>query len=144
MKMNKKEKVFKVRILLGEMEGVPVEAVVVEKQDPSELAGGVEVRPVDPGSAVAAVEDEGVEGGVEGGQEREIGRVLGVLVSRVDRGSGLLSPPLLVLHPRLALRIVLLPGPSASNHHSRRPIELCRACRVGSLRVGSAHHGKTH
>lgn len=88
---------FKVRILRSEMEGAPVETVVVEKQDPGELAGGVEVGPVDPGSA-AAVGDEGAEGRVEGGQEREIRRVLGVLVPRVDRGSGLLPPPLLVLH----------------------------------------------
>lgn len=83
------------------MEGAPVEAVVVEEQDPGELAGGVEVGPVDPGSAAAAaaaVGDEGAEGRVEGGQEREIRRVLGVLVPRVDRGSGLLPPPLLVLH----------------------------------------------
>lgn len=73
----------------------------MEEQDPSELAGGVEVGPVDPGSGVAAVGDEGVEGRVEGGEEGEVGRVLGVLVPRMDRGSGLLLPlPLLVLHRR--------------------------------------------
>lgn len=87
----------------------------MEEQDPSELAGGVEVGPVDPGSGVAAVGDEGVEGRVEGGEEGEVGRVLGVLVPRMDRGSGLLLPlPLLVLHHRRLptfVRKFVLPGP---------------------------------
>lgn len=34
----------------------------MEKEDPGELSGGVEVGPVDSGSTVARVEDEGFEG----------------------------------------------------------------------------------
>lgn len=34
----------------------PIEAMVTEKQNPSELTGDVEIRPVDPGSVVAAFE----------------------------------------------------------------------------------------
>lgn len=89
----------------------------MEEQDPSELAGGVEVGPVDPGSGVAAVGDEGVEGRVEGGEEGEVGRVLGVLVPRVDRGSGLLLPlPLLALPPSHSLSspYITLPSPFLS------------------------------
>lgn len=36
----------------------PVEAMVVKEKDAAELAGGIEVAPVDSGSAFATVEDE--------------------------------------------------------------------------------------
>lgn len=68
----------------------------MEEEDPGQLSGGVEVGPVDSGATVAAVEDEGLERSVERGQEREVGWVLGVLVSGMDRGSLQVPPPLLL------------------------------------------------
>ena len=66
----------------------------MEEEDPGQLSGGVEVGPVDSGATVAAVEDEGLERSVERGQEREVGWVLGVLVSGMDRGPLRVPPPL--------------------------------------------------
>lgn len=43
--------------------------MVVEEQNAGELSGGIEVGPVDSGETVAGVENEGLEGRVEGGQE---------------------------------------------------------------------------
>lgn len=43
----------------------PGERVVVEEQDASELASGVEVGPVDSGPSVGGVEDEGLKRRVE-------------------------------------------------------------------------------
>lgn len=68
----------------------------MEEENTGELSGGVKVGPVDSGSTIAGVEDEGLEGRVERGQEREIGWVFRVLVSGMDRGSLWLPPPLLL------------------------------------------------
>lgn len=62
----------------------------MEEQDPGEFAGGVEVGPVNSGSTTAGVEDEGLEGGVEGSQESEVGWAIGVLVFRMNGAGSLL------------------------------------------------------
>lgn len=77
-----------------------MDAVVVEEEDAGELAGSVEVGPVDCGAARAGGrEDEGAEGRVEGGEEAEIRRLLRVTVARMDRRR-LRPPPLLAQHLR--------------------------------------------
>ncbi len=68
----------------------------MEEEDPGQLSSGVEVGPVDSGATVAAVEDKGLERGVQRGQEREVGWVLGVLVSGMDCGSLRIPAPLLL------------------------------------------------
>lgn len=59
----------------------------MEKQDPGELSGGVEVGPVDSRAAITRVENEGLERRVHRSQESEIGWAIGVLVFWVDSGS---------------------------------------------------------
>lgn len=56
---------------------IPVDAVVVVEEDAGELAGGVEVGPVDGRAAGSRRgEDKGLERRVEGGEEGEIGGFL--------------------------------------------------------------------
>lgn len=75
----------------------PVNGVVVEEEDASELASGVEVGPVDGRTAGAGAEDEGMEGGVERGKDGEVRRVLRVAVAGVDRRRRR-PPPFLAEH----------------------------------------------
>ena len=46
---------------------LPMEVMIVEEQNPSELSGGVEVGPVDSGPTVARVENERLERRVQRG-----------------------------------------------------------------------------
>lgn len=83
----------------------PIDAVIVEKEDTGELAGGVEVGPVDGGAAAGAGgwEDVGAERGVKVGEEAEVRRLLRVPIPGVDRRR--IDPsPLLALHRRLPNR----------------------------------------
>lgn len=57
-KLTKKKLQTKSQYLRNELRGLPVEAMVVKEKDAAELAGGIEVAPVDSGSAFATVEDE--------------------------------------------------------------------------------------
>lgn len=49
------------------MEWIPGEVVVMVEKNAGELAGGVEVGPIDSRGAAVAVEDERLEGRIEGG-----------------------------------------------------------------------------
>lgn len=54
----------------------PINSMVVVEEDAGELAGGAEVSPVDRRTASPrGDEDEGLEGGVERGEDREIWRL---------------------------------------------------------------------
>lgn len=70
----------------------------MKEKNTGEFAGGVEVGPVDSGSAFASVEHERLKRRVQRCQESEIGRVVGVFVFGVDPGSLFLSSPLLARH----------------------------------------------
>lgn len=69
----------------------------MEKEDTSELTGGTEVGPVDLGSAVFGVEDEGFKRRVERSQKAEVRRLLRVSVARMD-ARRFVPPPLLAQH----------------------------------------------
>lgn len=60
--------------------------MIVEEENPGELASGVEVGPVDGGAAAGAArgKQEGLEGGVEGAEQGEVRGILRVAVPRVD------------------------------------------------------------
>lgn len=76
----------------------PIDAMIVVEEHAGELTGGVEVGPVDWGPAgPRRDEDVGLERCVERREEREIWRLLWVLVSRVDRWR-IQAPPFLVHH----------------------------------------------
>lgn len=80
---------------------LPIEAMIMEKQDSGQLARSIKVGPIDSGAAIEGVENIGLEARVQRGQESEIGRVFRVLVSRVDNSPFSASlPPLLARHHR--------------------------------------------
>lgn len=59
----------------------------MEEQDPGELPGGVEVGPVDSGSTIRRIENEGLKRRVERSKERKIRWVVSIFVFGVDGGS---------------------------------------------------------
>lgn len=50
---------------LKKIKRVPIEGMVVEEQDASEFASGIEVSPIDSGATIAGIEDERLERRVE-------------------------------------------------------------------------------
>lgn len=78
---------------------LPIHAVIMGKQNPSEFASSIEVSPVDggPTTRTGGREDVEAERWIEGGKERKVWWFLGVPIPRVDRRR-IDSPPLFALH----------------------------------------------
>lgn len=83
--------------------------MILLEEHPGELACGIEVGPVDGRATTAGDEDEGLEGGVQGGQQPEVGRFVGVPVARVAP-RGLHPPPLPAQHLWKKSTLALTPG----------------------------------
>lgn len=78
---------------------IPVDGVIVEKKDASELPGGVEVGPVNGGTTGGrGGEDEGGKRGIDRSEKAEVWRRLSVAVARMDRRRRRPPSPLLAHH----------------------------------------------